>query len=213
MNFKKIAAVTVVVLFTTLAIHNLVDNQNQLHIQKLQVKSKNTELKTLELKYDNLQIELNKTDKNNQEQIKKLQEEKDKLEQERLRLEKELAVKRASKLQIASQSIPTSGTASAASGGSVEAMVRAAAVKYGVNPDYLARVARCESGFNPNSINYNYYAGGGHPSGVFQFIPSTWARMSTQAGFAGASVFDAYSNVNVAAWAFANGRASEWACS
>lgn len=97
-------------------------------------------------------------------------------------------------------------------GGDVEGMIRTAAAKYGVDAERLVRIGRCESGFNPNAVNYNYYAGGGNPSGVFQFIPSTWSRMSDQAGFSGASVFDAYSNVNVAAWAFANGRAGEWEC-
>lgn len=36
--------------------------------------------------------------------------------------------------------------------------------------------------------------------------------MSNKAGFGGASVFDAYSNVNVAAWAFSNGMSGQWAC-
>ena len=139
MNYQKIVAATVVILFVVLGAHNLVDNQNQLHIQKLQVKSKNAELKSLELKYDNLQIELNKTDKNNKEQIQKLQEEKDKLEQERLRLEKELAVKRASKLQIASQSIPTSGTASASP-------------NCGSDP-YMAQIYMRESGCRTTALN------------------------------------------------------------
>lgn len=139
MNLQKIGATVVVILFVVLGANNLVSNQNQLHIQKLQVKSKNAELKTLELKYDNLQIELNKTDKNNQEQIKKLQEEKDRLEQERLRLEKELAVKRASKLQIASQSIPTSGSASASS-------------NCGTDP-YMSQIYMRESGCRVGAVN------------------------------------------------------------
>lgn len=98
------------------------------------------------------------------------------------------------------------------SGGSVEQMVREAARKYGLGEEHFLSIARCESGLNASNVNYNYYAGGGHPSGVFQFIPDTWTRMSNQAGFGGASVFDAYSNVNVAAWAWANGRSGEWEC-
>lgn len=139
MNFYKIAAVVVVVLFTVLAAHNLVDNQNQLHIQKIQVKSKNAELKTLELKYDSLQIELNKTDKTNKEQIDKLQQERDKLEQERKRLEGELQAKKASKLQVASTSIPGSGTASAAS-------------NCGTDP-YMSQIYMRESGCRVGAVN------------------------------------------------------------
>ena len=40
-------------------------------------------------------------------------------------------------------------------------------------------------------------------AGVFQFIPSTWASLSELAGRGGASVFDARSNVAVAAWTVA----------
>lgn len=139
MNLQKIGATLVVILFVVLGANNLISNQNQLHIQKLQVKSKNAELKTLELKYDNLQIELDKTDKNNQEQIKKLQTEKDNLEKERIRLEKELAVKKASKLQVASQTIPTQGTASASS-------------NCGTDP-YMAYIYQHESGCRTTALN------------------------------------------------------------
>lgn len=139
MDFKKIGAVIVIVLFTVLGAHNLVDNQNQLHIQKLQVKSKNAELKTLELKYDNLQIELNKTDKNNQEQINKLQQERDNLEKERQRLEGELQAKKASKLQTASVSVPFEATASASP-------------NCGSDP-YMAYIYSHESGCRTTAVN------------------------------------------------------------
>lgn len=139
MNLQKIGATIVVILFVVLGANNLISNQNQLHIQKLQVKSKNAQLKTLELKYDNLQIELNKTDKNNKEQIDKLQQERDRLEQERIRLEGELQAKKASKLQIASQTIPTSGTASAAS-------------NCGSDP-YMAYIYQHESGCRTTALN------------------------------------------------------------
>lgn len=41
-------------------------------------------------------------------------------------------------------------------------------------------------------------------AGVFQFIPSTWGSLSELAGRGGASVFDARSNVAVAAWTVAH---------
>lgn len=108
---------------------------------------------------------------------------------------------------------PTAAIAApSAPAGGIEGIIRAAAAKHGLSGDYMVHIARCESTLNPNAVNYNYYAGGGHPSGLYQFIPSTWARMSSQAGYGGASVFDATANANVAAWAFANGRASEWEC-
>lgn len=135
MNLRNIAAVLTVLLFVTVGVHNVVDNQNKLDLKNIQLKSTATELKTLELKYDNLQIELNKTDKANTEQIKKLQDEKNQLEQERIKLQGELQAKKASKLQVAATSIPLSGTAYASPGG-------AKAYIYGH-----------ESGNNPGAIN------------------------------------------------------------
>jgi peptidoglycan hydrolase CwlO-like protein len=53
----------------------------------------------------------------------------------------------------------------------------------------------CESNGDPNA--HNPYSGA---AGLFQFLPSTWASTSPQAGFAGASVFDAEANIGSAAW-------------
>lgn len=139
MNLHQIAAVTLVVGFTVLGIHNVADNQNKLHIQNIQVKSKNAELKSLELKYDSLQIELNKTDSSHQEKIKQLELEKQKLEQERQRLEGELQAKKASKLQTASTSVPFQGTASASP-------------NCGSDP-YMAQIYMRESGCRTTALN------------------------------------------------------------
>lgn len=57
------------------------------------------------------------------------------------------------------------------------------------------RIIRCESHGNPDA--YNTYSGA---SGLFQFIPSTWASSSPKAGFPGASPFDPEANVGSAAW-------------
>lgn len=129
----------VVILFAVLAAHNIVSNQNKLELKNIQLKSTATQIKTLELKYDNLQIELNKTDKNNTEQIQKLQTEKDQLEQEKAKLQHDLEAKKASKLQVAATSIPTQGTASAASG-------------CGTDP-YMAYIYMHESGCSTTAVN------------------------------------------------------------
>ena len=57
-----------------------------------------------------------------------------------------------------------------------------------------------------NGVNY------GHAEGIFQFIPSTWTRMSNHAGYGGKSMYDTEANVNTAAWAFSTGHGNEWAC-
>jgi hypothetical protein len=53
----------------------------------------------------------------------------------------------------------------------------------------------CESNGDPNAVNP--YSGA---SGLFQFLPSTWATTSPNAGFAGYSVFDPEANTGSAAW-------------
>jgi len=62
-------------------------------------------------------------------------------------------------------------------------IIRTSAIKHGIDPDYLVEVARCESTLKPNSINYNYYAGGGHPTGLFQYLPETWNRIGSRSPY------------------------------
>ncbi|MGH8925205.1 MAG: transglycosylase SLT domain-containing protein [Acidimicrobiia bacterium] len=57
------------------------------------------------------------------------------------------------------------------------------------------RIIQCESLGDPEA--YNPYSGA---SGLFQFLPGTWAVISPKAGFAAASVFEPEANVGTAAW-------------
>lgn len=61
--------------------------------------------------------------------------------------------------------------------------------------DGALEVMRCESYGDPEA--YNPYSGA---SGLFQFLPSTWATISPRAGFAGADVFNGEANIATAAW-------------
>jgi hypothetical protein len=88
----------------------------------------------------------------------------------------------------------------------IEAIIREAAAAQGADPDQLVRVAYCESRFNPGAYNPS------GASGLFQFMPGTWAANSVRAGYAGASVFDPVASANVAAWMFARGQAGQWVC-
>lgn len=56
-------------------------------------------------------------------------------------------------------------------------------------------IINCESNGDPNA--YNPYSGA---SGLFQFLPSTWASTAPKAGYPEASVFDPEANVASAAW-------------
>lgn len=61
--------------------------------------------------------------------------------------------------------------------------------------DEALHIMWCESGGDPDA--YNPYSGA---SGLFQFLPSTWATTAGPAGFPGADVFDPAANTGSAAW-------------
>lgn len=96
--------------------------------------------------------------------------------------------------------------------GEIQNYISQKAIEYGLDPQRMLRIAKCESGFNPGAINKNYYAGGGNPSGLYQYLPETWSRIGGRSGLQADNVFDWQQNVNVTMWAFANGYAGEWAC-
>jgi hypothetical protein len=64
-------------------------------------------------------------------------------------------------------------------------------------------VAWCESRYHPNSVNSESGA-----SGLFQFLPSTWAFTPQRA----LSPFDPVANSNAAAWLYARDGPSQWVC-
>ena len=98
------------------------------------------------------------------------------------------------------------GTRTPSGSAEIEAIIRDAAAAQGADAEQLLRVAYCESRFNPGAYN----ASGA--SGLFQFLPSTWAANSVRAGFSGASVWDPVASANVAAWMIARGQAAQWVC-
>ena len=85
--------------------------------------------------------------------------------------------------------------------GAVADIIRAAAAKWGADPNQLLRVASCESGLNPNS--YNSRSGA---TGLFQFKPPTFY------GHGGHNIWDAADQADVAAHMFSQGLAYEWSC-
>ncbi|MDP9337088.1 MAG: G5 domain-containing protein, partial [Actinomycetota bacterium] len=99
------------------------------------------------------------------------------------------------------------GTRMPSGAAEIEAIIRDAATAQGANADQLVRVAYCESRFNPGAYNASSGA-----SGLFQFMPATWAANSIRAGFGGASVWDPVASANVAAYMFRLGQSGQWVC-
>ena len=89
----------------------------------------------------------------------------------------------------------------------VPEMIRDAAGRWGLDPNQMLRVAWCESKFDPGAYNRSSGA-----SGVFQFIPRTWAWASAAVGQAQASPFDPAANVEAAAWLMKTQGPRHWTC-
>lgn len=106
---------------------------------------------------------------------------------------------------------PAETPAPSIGGGSVEQIVREAARKYGLDEEHFVRIAKCESGMTPTSVNYNYNENG-YPSGLFQHLSGYWPARAEKYGYAGASVFDPVANANVTAGMFRDGASNLWEC-
>jgi uncharacterized protein YraI len=91
----------------------------------------------------------------------------------------------------------------ASAGNDVVSIIYAAADEYGQSRSAMLSVARCESLLDPSA--YNPISGA---SGLFQFLPGTWATTP----WAGASMFDPVANAEAAAWMWSVGRRNEWVC-
>lgn len=68
---------------------------------------------------------------------------------------------------------------------------------------WAINVAYCESRYHPNSVNSSSGA-----SGLFQFLPSTWAFTPQHAQ----SPFDPAANALAAAWLYKRDGPSQWVC-
>lgn len=95
-----------------------------------------------------------------------------------------------------------SAPAVATSGGSVQDIINQT---FGGYAWQAQRVAACESGFNPNAVNYSSDA-----EGVFQFLYGTWVGTP----YAGYSRQNAWANVQAAWYVFQRDGYSwrEWSC-
>src|SRR5207237_5736505 len=94
-------------------------------------------------------------------------------------------------LQAAPAPAPAAPAAPIAAGGSIQQIILDAFAPLGAGAQQWAlRVAKCESGYNPNAVNR-----GSGASGLFQFMPSTWRSMPQ----GGQSVFNPVANAQAAA--------------
>ena len=87
------------------------------------------------------------------------------------------------------------------SAGTIEAIIYAAATKYGVSYAWMLKIARCESSLNPRAYNP-----AGPYIGLFQFLPSTFRAHG------GTDIYDPVQQANITADMLAHGQARAWGC-
>lgn len=109
--------------------------------------------------------------------------------------------------------VATAGPTDSKPSADVVEALRLAVVTYG-HGDELWRKARCETAgtFDPRSRNPRAVStkhGPEHASGLFQFLPSTWA----QTPYRRLSIWSPYASAMAAGWMHAHGRGGEWSCS
>jgi soluble lytic murein transglycosylase-like protein len=143
------------------------------------------------------------TDRQHQVSVQKqLQEEFDKLvalEAQRLQQQAQLAG-----LQVAAPVPAAPAAAPSAPAGSIQQIILDAFAPLGAGGQQWAlRVAKCESGYNPNAVNR-----GSGASGLFQFMPSTWASMPQH----NQSVFNPVANAQAAAVLYQRSGPNQWSC-
>lgn len=87
--------------------------------------------------------------------------------------------------------------------GPVPDCIHGAALTYGADESWMLRVSYCESTWNRYATN-----GSSGSTGLFQFLPSTWATTP----YAGRSIWSVRWQSLAAAWMFVSGRSGEWVC-
>lgn len=85
--------------------------------------------------------------------------------------------------------------------GSVQQDIINAANAWGVDPNWMLRIAKCESNFHPTSVNP-----AGPYEGLFQFLPRTFYANG------GTNIWDPVDQSNIAAKMLAHGQAHQWSC-
>lgn len=223
MSVKRIILVVIAVLlvggFIALGAYDAIKTKRQLEFQKVEVKTREAEVQKLNVKQEQLNQKYEEAVREkeaNKAELDKIQKEKEATDAEKARLEAELQAKVEAKnrMSIASSRVTNAATgtqtASATSGGDLRAIVTQAANRHGLDPEWFWQLAKCESTWNPNAVNYKYYENG-HPSGLYQHISGYWPERAAKYGYAGRSVFDAEANANVTAAMWASG-SHLWEC-
>ncbi|MDE3103183.1 MAG: transglycosylase SLT domain-containing protein [Chloroflexota bacterium] len=88
----------------------------------------------------------------------------------------------------------------------VVATIRAAALEFGIDPDRLVAIARCESNLDPLAV------GAAGELGIMQFKPATFRANAAPLGYRIDQIFDVRAQARTAAQMLSRGQAWQWSC-
>ncbi len=86
-------------------------------------------------------------------------------------------------------------------------LIEEAAAKYGLDPNMMMRIMWCESRGNATVVSH-FVVNGEHPTGLFQFLPSTWRAN----GGTNDNILDGALQIQIAAKKMARDGTSAWEC-
>lgn len=92
------------------------------------------------------------------------------------------------------------------------AAIHDAAARYGAPAGWMVDVMYCESGGDPEAVGHKLNINGTRDIGLFQINELTWLWWCDEGGFNGLNIWNPWHQIEVAAWAFANGYACHWLC-
>ena len=98
--------------------------------------------------------------------------------------------------------------------GSVEywrPLVEAAAAANGLDPNMMLRIMNCETHGNASDVS-SFVINGQHPTGLFQFLPSTWATATAKYGSGTEDIMDGAAQIKIAAAYMAANGTGAWEC-
>jgi uncharacterized protein YabE (DUF348 family) len=89
--------------------------------------------------------------------------------------------------------------------------VVAAATANGLDPNMMLRIMNCETHGNASDVS-GFVINGQHPTGLFQFLPSTWATATQKFGSGTEDIMDGSAQIKIAAAYMAANGTGAWQC-
>lgn len=149
-----------------------------------------------------------------QQQVRELNEKLQSKVAEKARIAAETAQKASLAQKATSAIVPTANASQVPQNASDNhSLVTKWANHYGVDPAWMHRVVKCESGYRSNAVNGSYWAQGSTPTGIAQFLASTYIANARRIGLPAIDErLNPDRSLQVMAWMFSIGQWTQWEC-